>query len=40
MRAQREATIQKRLAQMLGKLEANDVYRKMVYRPKQRSDEQ
>ncbi len=34
-RAKREATIQKRLAQMLDELEAGDVYMKMVYHPKQ-----
>ena len=33
-RAKREATIQKRLAQMLNELEAGDVYMKMAYRPK------
>jgi hypothetical protein len=32
-RAQREATIQKRLAQMLDELEEGDVYMKMTYRP-------
>ena len=35
-RAQREATIQKRLAQMLDELEAGDVYMKTAYRPQQR----
>ena len=34
-RAKREATIQKRLAQMLDELESGDVYMKMAYRPKQ-----
>ena len=33
-RAKREATIQKRLIQMLNELEAGDVYMKMAYRPK------
>lgn len=33
-RAKREATIQKRLAQMLDELEAGDVYMKMTYQPK------
>lgn len=33
-RAKREATIQKRLAQMLDELEAGDLYMKMTYRPK------
>ena len=34
-RAKREATIQKRLAQMLGELESGDVYMKMAYHPRQ-----
>jgi len=34
-RAKREATAQKRLAQMLDELESGDVYMKMAYRPKQ-----
>jgi len=34
-RAKREATIQKRLTQMLDELEAGDVYMKMTYRSKQ-----
>jgi uncharacterized protein YdeI (YjbR/CyaY-like superfamily) len=34
-RAKREATVQKRLAQMLDELEAGDVYMKMAYHPKQ-----
>ncbi len=33
-RAKRDATIQKRLAQMLDELEAGNVYMKMAYRPK------
>ena len=33
-RAKREATIQKRLTQMLDELEADNVYMKMEYRPK------
>ncbi len=33
-RAKREATQQKRLAQMLDELEAGDVYMKMAWRPK------
>ncbi|MEL6913916.1 MAG: YdeI/OmpD-associated family protein [Pseudomonadota bacterium] len=33
-RAKREATRQKRLAQMLDELEAGDVYMKMAWRPK------
>ena len=36
-RAKREATQQKRLAQMLAELEAGDIYMKMDYRPRRGS---
>jgi uncharacterized protein YdeI (YjbR/CyaY-like superfamily) len=39
-RAKREATRQKRLAQMLLELEAGDVYMKMDYRPRRQSADQ
>ncbi len=34
-RAKREATVQKRLAQILDELETGNVYMKMAYHPKQ-----
>jgi hypothetical protein len=33
-RAKRQATVQKRLSQMLAELESGDRYMKMAYRPK------
>jgi uncharacterized protein YdeI (YjbR/CyaY-like superfamily) len=36
-RAKRDATRQKRLAQMLDELRRGDLYMKMAYRPRQRS---